>query len=241
MTFEDCRVGAVAATTGKAAGAAKCCWVSSLGSRAHSSAGERPLHTREVPGSIPGAPIAQPRRLSRCSAGSRERMVSELMSRGARRELDETACLRTRSMAVCFYATGQALERRQRRPRRQRLCPKSRGRSQRLRRRGMRRLQGRCLVLASTCSDCNGCASRFVRPPISKVPSARVAPSTALVAWLRRPFEPGQTMGLPAPVGEAENRCYSPPVPGIEGSIYRFGSNRAAVRCAEANVGRMHA
>src|SRR5919109_2174001 len=25
--------------------------------RAHSSAGERPLHTREVPGSIPGAPI----------------------------------------------------------------------------------------------------------------------------------------------------------------------------------------
>src|SRR6266550_4782144 len=26
---------------------------------AHSSAGERPLHTREVPGSIPGAPIAQ--------------------------------------------------------------------------------------------------------------------------------------------------------------------------------------
>jgi hypothetical protein len=25
---------------------------------AHSSAGERPLHTREVPGSIPGAPIA---------------------------------------------------------------------------------------------------------------------------------------------------------------------------------------
>jgi hypothetical protein len=32
-------------------------WVSSTGSRAHSSAGERPLHTREVPGSIPGAPI----------------------------------------------------------------------------------------------------------------------------------------------------------------------------------------
>src|SRR5690349_18264197 len=26
-------------------------------SRAHSSAGERPLHTREVPGSIPGAPM----------------------------------------------------------------------------------------------------------------------------------------------------------------------------------------
>jgi hypothetical protein len=26
-------------------------------SRAHSSAGERSLHTREVPGSIPGAPI----------------------------------------------------------------------------------------------------------------------------------------------------------------------------------------
>ena len=29
-------------------------------SRAHSSAGERPLHTREVPGSIPGAPIGKP-------------------------------------------------------------------------------------------------------------------------------------------------------------------------------------
>ena len=29
---------------------------------AHSSAGERPLHTREVPGSIPGAPISQNRR-----------------------------------------------------------------------------------------------------------------------------------------------------------------------------------
>ena len=29
--------------------------------RAHSSAGERPLHTREVPGSIPGAPIAATR------------------------------------------------------------------------------------------------------------------------------------------------------------------------------------
>ena len=28
-----------------------------LVSRAHSSAGERSLHTREVPGSIPGAPI----------------------------------------------------------------------------------------------------------------------------------------------------------------------------------------
>jgi hypothetical protein len=27
-------------------------------SRAHSSAGERPLHTREVPGSIPGAPTS---------------------------------------------------------------------------------------------------------------------------------------------------------------------------------------
>jgi hypothetical protein len=33
-------------------------WVFSIRSRAHSSAGERPLHTREVPGSIPGAPIA---------------------------------------------------------------------------------------------------------------------------------------------------------------------------------------
>src|SRR2546426_5133840 len=32
-------------------------WVFSFRSRAHSSAGERPLHTREVPGSIPGAPI----------------------------------------------------------------------------------------------------------------------------------------------------------------------------------------
>ena len=29
-------------------------------SRAHSSAGERPLHTREVPGSIPGAPTKKP-------------------------------------------------------------------------------------------------------------------------------------------------------------------------------------
>jgi hypothetical protein len=35
----------------------------SVRSRAHSSAGERPLHTREVPGSIPGAPI----RRNRCS------------------------------------------------------------------------------------------------------------------------------------------------------------------------------
>src|SRR6266550_2845766 len=33
-------------------------WVFSIRSRAHSSAGERPLHTREVPGSIPGAPMA---------------------------------------------------------------------------------------------------------------------------------------------------------------------------------------
>jgi hypothetical protein len=32
--------------------------LSSVRSRAHSSAGERPLHTREVPGSIPGAPMA---------------------------------------------------------------------------------------------------------------------------------------------------------------------------------------
>jgi hypothetical protein len=31
-------------------------------SRAHSSAGERPLHTREVPGSIPGAPISDLRK-----------------------------------------------------------------------------------------------------------------------------------------------------------------------------------
>ena len=31
--------------------------------RAHSSAGERSLHTREVPGSIPGAPILEPARL----------------------------------------------------------------------------------------------------------------------------------------------------------------------------------
>ena len=35
----------------------ECRWVFSIRSRAHSSAGERPLHTREVPGSIPGAPI----------------------------------------------------------------------------------------------------------------------------------------------------------------------------------------
>src|SRR4249920_3164395 len=45
--------------------------VSSPSRRAHSSAGERPLHTREVPGSIPGAPISyrlaerEPRGLSR--------------------------------------------------------------------------------------------------------------------------------------------------------------------------------
>src|SRR5712691_11497178 len=35
---------------------AECRWVFSIRSRAHSSAGERPLHTREVPSSIPGAP-----------------------------------------------------------------------------------------------------------------------------------------------------------------------------------------
>jgi hypothetical protein len=36
----------------------RCRGLFSDGSRAHSSAGERPLHTREVPGSIPGAPMA---------------------------------------------------------------------------------------------------------------------------------------------------------------------------------------
>jgi hypothetical protein len=39
------------------AGGGQCRWLFSVRSRAHSSAGERPLHTREVPGSIPGAPM----------------------------------------------------------------------------------------------------------------------------------------------------------------------------------------
>ena len=47
----------MATAAGKAGSGGEMGWVSSLFSRAHSSAGERPLHTREVPGSIPGAPI----------------------------------------------------------------------------------------------------------------------------------------------------------------------------------------
>jgi hypothetical protein len=42
--------------------------------RAHSSAGERPLHTREVPGSIPGAPTMErpwKRGLSKFLVGNR--------------------------------------------------------------------------------------------------------------------------------------------------------------------------
>ncbi len=39
---------------------------------AHSSAGERPLHTREVPGSIPGAPMVE----IACSAGLCSRQMN---------------------------------------------------------------------------------------------------------------------------------------------------------------------
>src|SRR5436853_2301013 len=48
---------AAAATAGPAGSGGESGWLFSVGSWAHSSAGERPLHTREVPGSIPGAPI----------------------------------------------------------------------------------------------------------------------------------------------------------------------------------------
>jgi hypothetical protein len=60
-------------------------WVFSIRSRAHSSAGERPLHTREVPGSIPGAPTRKPAAAERSPTGymSRTRALLRLAVRGA--------------------------------------------------------------------------------------------------------------------------------------------------------------
>ena len=50
-----------------------------------SSPHPRPLHTREVAGSIPAAPIAQPSRFSPLGLSSCGRMVSEMVSTGPTR------------------------------------------------------------------------------------------------------------------------------------------------------------
>ena len=79
-------------------------------SRAHSSAGERSLHTREVPGSIPGAPTRE-RRITRRFAGGRRESCPHLLQSSFRMTLREKTYGERNSRKERFRERCRALTR----------------------------------------------------------------------------------------------------------------------------------